>query len=72
MAGQDTLTFTDADFDRDVVQAAPLAVNGDRVVRRVGHAVGFIIAHHQIMPLPEPGQQRKGKAPLGRPTQRRR
>src|ERR1700674_4492744 len=34
-----------ADFDRNVMQAASLSVHRDRVIRRIGHAVGLVVAN---------------------------
>src|SRR5882672_9505095 len=38
-----------ADLDRHVMQAAPLAVNRNRIIRRIGHAVGLVVADHELL-----------------------
>ncbi len=45
-----------------MMQVALLAVNGDRIVRRVGHAVGFVVADHEPVLAPQQMHQNTGKA----------
>jgi hypothetical protein len=42
-----------ANFDCHMTQIALLAVNGDRVIRRVSHAVGFVIAADETLLAPQ-------------------
>ena len=49
-------------FDRDVMQAAPLAVHRDGVIRRIGHAVGLVVADHEPRFAFQQRHQQMGKA----------
>jgi hypothetical protein len=50
-----------ANFDGDVVQTAPLAVNGNRVIGRVSHSVGLVITDHETLLAPQEVHQQMGK-----------
>src|SRR5271165_6594023 len=42
-------------------QMAPLALNGNRIIRRVAHAVGLVIADHETLLAPQEVHQYVGK-----------
>ena len=50
------------DFDLDVGDFPPLAVNGNAIVRGVAHMIGFIVADHEVAFLTEQIEADEGHA----------